>query len=248
MTDNPITEWWVSLRGDPQDLEDVVSNFQMNSVCRVEHDEDGEYYLKSEGFNSLTDGLQVFAIAENVVARINGAMKASFADYRPVQADSPTSVHKNGNRGVFFMPSAAQLELRTSRPTVEVSGTLPSEPRPSDAETWLELSEADDDVADALYLLSRDPNWFDLYKAFEVVRAALGGQCEMKSKLSADEKDRQTLAERVNLFTRTADAYRHARPRGDPPPNPMELKAAHATVRDLVSRYLHAHPIRLSTP
>lgn len=238
MTDNPITEWWVSLKGDRRDLEDAVSAFQMNSVCRIELDGDGKYYLKSEGFNSLTDGVQVFAVAEHVVARINGAMKASFTDYRPVQADSATPVHKNGNRGVSIMVPLSTIEIRGSRPTVKVSGTPPPEPRPSDAEIWLELSEADDDVADALYLLSRDPNWFDLYKAFEVVRAALGGQGEMKSKLSADEKDRQTLVEQVNLFTWTAVAYRHARPQTDPPPNPMGLKAAHATVRDLVSRYL----------
>ena len=165
-------------------------------------------------------------------------MKASFVDYRPVQADNPTSVHKNGNRGVFIMVPSTKLELRTSRPTVEVSGTLPSEPRPSDAETWLELSEADDDVADALCLLSRDPNWFDLFKAFEVVREALGGQGEMKSQLSVDENDRQTLAEQINQFTWTTNLYRHARKKTDSPRNPMELKAAHATVRDLVSRYL----------
>lgn len=238
MTDNPITEWWVSLKGDQRDLGDVADAFQMNNVCRVELDEDGKYYLKSAEFNSLTDGWQVLAIAEHVVARINGAMKAYFSDFRPVQADGLTPVHKNGNRGVFIMATTDKLELRTSRATVELSGTSPPEPRPSDAEIWLELSEADDDVADALYLLSRAPDWFDLYKAFEVVRDALGGKGEMKSKLSDDEKDRQTFAERVNLFTWTADTYRHARRRGDPPPNPMELKAAHATVRDLVSRYL----------
>ena len=77
--------------------------------------------------------------------------------------------------------------------TVSTLGDTPSEPQPSDAERWLELSADDENVSDALHFLSREPDWFDLYKAYEVARSALEGETKMFAQLSKGQSDSTAL-------------------------------------------------------
>ena len=239
MAGSPFKEWWVLLHGDPQDLADVAETFCLGPICRVHKDDDGKYYLKATSLNSLTDGWAVKAAADQLVARINGGLKAHYSDFRPIGALSVIPVHENGGRGVVILVPAAQLTLRGSRPTVEVSGQPAAPPQPSAPETWLGLAENNDDVAEALHLLSREPNWYDLYKAYEVVRHAFGGEGPMVRALSVNQNDEQALHTALNAFTRTANTiFRHARGPGNPPATQMELKDAHELIRDLTGRYL----------
>ena len=74
------------------------------------------------------------------------------------------------------MAEVGRITIRGGRVTISISGSEPTEPHPSDAEKWLELSADDPNVSEALHFLSRAPDWFDLYKAYEVVRSAVGGK------------------------------------------------------------------------
>jgi hypothetical protein len=53
------------------------------------------------------------------------------------------------------------------------------------------------------------PPWPDLFDAFEIVRASVGGEGGLEA-LGFPK-------ERIGLFKRTAQQYRHARPTGSPP-------------------------------
>ena len=241
MARSPRIAWWVRLKGHAQDLKDVTEAFQMNRICQVDLDPDERYYLKSDALNPLTDGNDVLAGAGELVSRINGAMKATYSDYKPIRVDGLITLHANGNRGVVIVPETAHITIRVGRPTISISGSAPTEPHSSDAEKWLEISADDTDVSDALHYLSREPDWFDLYKTYEVVRFALGGEKKMLSQLSSGESDRIELKTAIKRFTGTANSVRdirHARPNTDSPEVPMTLKVAEKVIRDLVTRYL----------
>lgn len=241
MASSPRIAWWVRLKGQAQDLKDVAEAFQMNRICQVDLDSDEQYYLKSDALNPLTDGNDVLTGTRELVARINGAMKAMYSDYKPIRIDGLITLHANGNRGVVIVPETAQMTIRAGRPTISISGSAPTEPHPSDAEKWLELSADDTAVSDALHYLSREPDWFDLYKTYEVVRSAFGKEKEMFARLSSGEDDLKALKEKIKRFTRTSNTVhdiRHARPSGEPPEVPMGLKEASDVIRGLVTRYL----------
>jgi hypothetical protein len=218
----------------------------MNPICRVDLDDDGNHYLKSDSFSPLADANDVMIRAEELIARINGAMKAMFPDFQPIYTSELITLHENGNRGVVIMPDSATSIMRAGRPTISVSGNAPTTPQPSDAERWLELSANDDDVADALHYLSRNPNWFDLYKLYEVVCTALGGRKKMLALLSTGDSDGGAFRRNIKLFTQTANTVcdiRHARPTNEQPEAPMQLGKASRVLRDLVTRYLkHRRP------
>ena len=209
MPSSPRMAWWVRLKGHAQDLQDVAAAFQMNRICRMDLDADGQYYLKSDILDPLTDGNEVLDRARELVARVNGAMKVMHSDYQPVRVDGLITLHENGNRGVVIVPEAAKMTMRAGRPTISVSGRAPTEAQPSDAEKWLELSTDDSDVLEVLHYLSREPDWFDLYKAYEVVRSALGGERKMFARLSTGESDRLELKREVKeLYPKVGDGLR----------------------------------------
>lgn len=234
---NPIVEWWVRLDGHQLDVSDAARVVGNQTVCKVELDDDGNYYLKSDSLNGFTDGWQVLARGEYLVAQLNGALKALLPDFRPIRATNVVPIHANGERGVVILVPKAEIEIRSGRPTVSVSGEEP-EDETAEINRWLEFSEQDTDVADALHFLSRDPDWFDLYKGYEVIKHALGSKRQLINKLGNDASDKAKLRDNVNRFKNTAQDFRHSRRTGSSPPNPMNLDGAHAFIRDLTARYL----------
>ena len=234
---NPIIEWWIRLNGHKFDLSDAARFVKNETICKVELDDDGEYYLKSESLNGFGDGWEVLARGEYLTAQINGALKALLPDFRPIRATNVVPIHENGGHGVVILPHTAKIEIRGGRLTVTVSG---EEPKDESAEItrWLEISEQESDVADALHYLSREPDWFDLYKGYEVIRKDLGGKDQLVNSLGADATDKADLRDEVTLFASTAQDFRHSRRTGSSPPNPMTLDDAHALMKDLSARYL----------
>jgi hypothetical protein len=83
-------------------------------------------------------------------------------------------------------------------------------------------------MSDALMHLSRGNNWFDIYKAFEVIRSDIGE--ETMARLGDVSK-----AE-VGLLRRTANYHRHADlPR---PTKPMLFIDAHELLRKIMRRWI----------
>ena len=69
---------------------------------------------------------------------------------------------------------------------------------------WVQAAQANDDVADLLRYLASADNWYDVYKAFEVVAAMVVGQHKLEQMLGADAKG-------YDVARRSANFYRHAR-------------------------------------
>jgi hypothetical protein len=102
---------------------------------------------------------------------------------------------------------------------------------------WLRLARADETVSRALRVFGQDRvRWADLYHAFEIVQASVGGGMYDEGWIARDE---------ANLFTWTANSptvvgeeARHGHQRNDPPPNPMSEQDAQRIVRTLVAQWL----------
>jgi hypothetical protein len=69
---------------------------------------------------------------------------------------------------------------------------------------WLQAAQANDDVADLLRYIGSADNWYDLYKAFEMVEAIAGRLPKLRRILGRD-------AARYRVARQTANFYRHAR-------------------------------------
>jgi hypothetical protein len=237
---NPITEWWVRLSGDDRDLRDACEYFERSEICHVELHEGGEYYLKTASLNEGVDAREVMTRAENLVALVNGALMALLFDFEPIIAEAPVSIHENGGRGTYILPDSAQIKLRGGRAKLTVSGMPEETKRPSDAEKWLALSERNVDVADMLTFLARETDWFDLYKAHEMVIKLIGGQRHSLWRAPREWVER----EKDDQFKCTANWYRHSSAEARKSPVPMELNAARKYIRDLVRRVLAHQPLK----
>lgn len=83
---------------------------------------------------------------------------------------------------------------------------IPAPPAaPSLEQNVLALAEGDSRVGDFLHFLGRADNWFDLYKAHEVLREIAGGEAALKTALgSSDWKNYENAKQEANF-------HRHAR-------------------------------------
>jgi len=79
----------------------------------------------------------------------------------------------------------------------------------SDPQRWIATAEGNDIVADLLVNLARANNWYDLYKAIELVQRLAGGQHALENRLGSKEADWEGARLTANYF-RHARAYRPA--------------------------------------
>ena len=92
----------------------------------------------------------------------------------------------------------------------------------------------DDVVADVLTFLRGEPDWFDLYKAFERMRD--------DSNRQIGQRKTSTLGgPALDHFTQSAQVYRHSRskwPQGYTMANAMQTSDARKFVQELVRNWL----------
>jgi hypothetical protein len=102
---------------------------------------------------------------------------------------------------------------------------------------WLRLAQSDETVSRALRVFAQGSvRWSDLYHAFEIVQASVGGRMYDEGWITREQ---------ANLFSWTANSpdavgeqARHGHQRSAPPPNPMVEDEAGEVVRNLVRQWL----------
>jgi hypothetical protein len=99
----------------------------------------------------------------------------------------------------------------------------PPPPHRSEIQRWSQVAESDDLLDDALMYLGK-ANWFDIYKAIggEETFLALGWEPAVE----------------ITRLKRTANVARHASHKFAPPPNPMPLDDARASLGRMLRRAL----------
>ncbi len=235
-----MTEWLVRLKGHEFDLEELSDHFT-SADRNVKKEEDGYYYLRSSDLNELDEPDAVRERAFKFIELVNGATKLyTRGSYRPVEFDVVTRIDDSGNRHHHITLSAT-VEGRSRMTGKLIVGdmgeTMDVLRPPSGADPLVNLADQNEKVADALRFYARG-DWFNLYKAWEVVRDAAGGETELIKKDWATKAQRRRFTGTAQSRAVLGDEARHAIEKVQPPKNPMSLEEAQAFVRSAIEAWV----------
>jgi len=234
--------WKAWLEGHEFDLEILCELFQAGDPLVAQDPLDG-YYLE---FSALQDasGQLDHSAAEPLVKRINGAARAADQGFRPVHLRGRYTA-PDGTMSVMVSTDTAEARSRARATAVVVSGGIPVPEPPPKGPRYVKLAEQDADVADVLRVLGQPAplDWYDIYKAWEIVEHALGGSRQVVAQGWVTKADIDRLTASANHPGISGDEARHARMSGTPGSNrTMTMSEADALVRRLVANWIESHP------
>lgn len=176
--------WAVKLEGHAFDLADARDLFAVDTRFRVIEitgsDGNPVTVLLAEELEQETSSNAVFTRAARLVDILNGAMLAEKPDREPLVADGPVFEGDTDGRWtkrhivVRLVGVAARARAGNINATVvraDGSSVPQPPPAPTPAQLWAVAATTCNTVADVLSHLRGQPDWFDLYKAFEAIRA-----------------------------------------------------------------------------
>jgi hypothetical protein len=178
------------------------------------------------------------------VKRINGVARAADQGFRPVNLRGRYTA-PDGTMSVVAIAGTAEARSRTRAAAVVVSGGVPVPEPPPKGPRYVALAEQDANVADVLRILGQPGSldWYDIYKAWEIVEHAAGGSRQAVARGWVTKADIDRLTASANHPGISGDKARHARMSGTPGPNrTMTMSEADALVRRLVARWIESHP------
>jgi hypothetical protein len=232
-------QWALALTGTQLDLEDAIALFGEESdpsvhVVGVQEGGGSITILTSPQMDALGDAHQVHDVANRLLSLVNGARFVRDPDSKPLIGG--LRKRRDGAWDQYISASFAGTgRARIEAVVMRVDGEPPTQPAP--ARRWVAAAQSDQVVADVLTYLSGEPDWFDLYKAFEMMRRDIKKQIRGKHR----RKDVGWPKKRdLDHFTRSAQVYRHAPPwNGDyTPENAMTLIDARPFVQTLTKIWL----------
>jgi hypothetical protein len=234
--------WKAWLEGHEFDLETLRELFRAGDPLVALGRSDG-YYLESSALQDSNGQLDQSA-AEPLVKRINGVARAADQGLRPVHLRGRYS-SPDGTMSVVAFADVAEARSKVRAAAVVVSGGVPVPEPPPKGPRYVKLAEQDADVADVLRVLGQPGSldWYDIYKAWEIVAHAVGGWRQVVARGWVTKADIDRLTASANHPGISGDEARHARMSGTPGPNrTMAMSEADALVRRLVANWIESHP------
>lgn len=236
-----LVGWAVQLLGDAIDLRLWLEHFPLHFdpfVIRLDH-RDGEYVLKSTAFDNAATPGEVREHATTLISQLNGTMNA-VASAEPLAVGPILNFLPNGSieRRWYVQPVSLRSRQSATSPTIksfDCNGKEVPQPRArmSAAQTWTNLAQEDEQLADLLAHFGRSSgDWFEIYKTIEVAKA-LGKKLGGYDRLLGDG------AKRAEEIRRVANAKRHWRV-SYKPSDDVTMAEAVAFARDLVSKLMIA--------
>lgn len=230
---------WVSLSGDPMDLEQVANLFSQSlnpEICR----EGDTFFLSEAGLSSLPGDVEKRDRAVEVVELINGAAQLYWTNHRNLSVGGRVvTIGNDGSRSESIVVVAQPVIARAwlSGTAVVIGGGV-STPAPAPTpQRWVEAAFQDDDVAAALRILA-DPDaaWGRLYHVFDLVQTDVGSGIHKWATQAECKRFTHTANSRLAL----GDEARHGHTKFQPPSNPMTLGEARQLIRTIVTGWLEA--------
>jgi len=232
-----MAEWFVRLEGHQFDLMELgrqLTSPELNFTT----DDDG-YWLRSTRFTPMTDSSEVHATAEQLLQQINGAGRIFSGDFRPVRQAGIQRRHKDGRRDQFVFAQGMASGRSMVFAAASVAGGTP-QPQPIQLNdlTFAALhAQGDEAVARALRILgSREPDWVNLYRVFEIVKADISSSISAKGWATKTQIGR--FKHTVNSVGAIGDDARHGAEHGQPPKNPMPLEEAQGLIRSILRAWV----------
>jgi len=226
--------WGAILKGHIFDLQDWMEVLHPTHSPWAEEwtiNDTPRLVLRSLGFDQLNDTSDVWEAAKMLVTRLNGAF-ATVKKSEPLSVEGIVERRPDGTiaQHAIFAVGGAHARARGG----SLSGFV--QVGPTAVQRWIELADQNDLIDDLLVHQSAEPSWYNLYKAFEVIRELCGGHRELER--------RDWCPSNLARFTHTANFYRHsgAHPaRQSPPKDPMPLPDATNLIRGMANAFLQEH-------
>jgi hypothetical protein len=239
------------LSGHESDLAALVHLFPAGDPCVVRADE-GTFLQATEldyPF-AANDGHRLMEVADGILRPLNGIALLRSGGYRPVRlgnhfvrgdAQHVTVADDAPARDSISVVTAGARLAGTTTMTLGGASATP----PSDGPRQLARAAANSDAQDLLMLVggAETLGWDTLWKAMEIVRAAVGGKQGLFANgwISSNEFDDFGYA--ANEPLASGDDARHARrPPRNPPANIMTLEQGQELIRRLARNWLNSLP------
>lgn len=223
-------EWLVEIIGDDsvlKQLSKVCISPEMN-ICK----EEDCFVLKSKDFRSLKGVVEVFNKACEIVELIAGAAKVATGS--KISMGHVIEVDDGGKKRRHIIGSGeSQIEIDQEMTMQVGDGSVFEINQAAPVADWYAMAKKNEGVAKVLRLISEGGLDFKkLFILFEEVQGDVGSKIFNEKWATKAEIDR---------FTRTAQPYRHGKPRKDrltPPKIPMRLEEAGSLVMHIVENWL----------
>lgn len=233
-----MPEWRAQIRGEAFELEDLARALTAPDLNIIE--EDGRYYLRAAAFAGFTEAHEVATCADALLPLIQGATRVHHGDVEPLHTERIVRVHEDGRQERFVFGSAS-LRGRARLTGALTGGGLVAPTTPGDTiASRVEIARRAPEVELALRFFATRPNWFDLYKVWEIVRGNVGGGKRALIKRgwgTKDDHNRFTYS--ANNYRASGMAARHAPGAAEESSlSPMSLEDAQEFIRTLLDNWI----------
>ncbi|MCY7279632.1 MAG: hypothetical protein LH610_01805, partial [Sphingomonas bacterium] len=168
------------------------------------------------------------AQASLLIDRLNGAKPLLNDDARPISAGQFFRFGPDEKPMPFFIAAIGHITLGVGRARgrIEVISTEPpAPPKPSLLQAWLQAADHDDARSDLFTHLARCDNWYDIYKAAEIIRRIAGNKHKLDALLGSDKVEWERVWRTANTNRHAPDPIKYA-----PPTNPATLSDARGMI------------------
>ena len=227
-------KWLVLLEDVEKSDFDNLSNLLRSSDEFSLMAENGEYYLTSSRWESLTNHSAVYWEATKPLRDISAVARIKFTDFPLLKPDMIYEVDEEGKRHGRRALSATINVGSSCSVSIKLEGGQDII-RNLEFESWMKLAEEDEIVKDVFRQITDfEHNWINLFKVYEIVNKDAG-----RTKIE------QWTNNKIGLFTHTAnsqsaigDDARHGVDKQAPPKEPMSLYEADALIMTLLQKWL----------
>jgi hypothetical protein len=245
-SDLATARWAVALEGDAFDIEnarDLFAGHDEIQVRVIEVASDRKpTVLFAKDFESLSNNSEVFEASQRLFDFLNGIMFVRDVGRKPLHPGAVHERQKDGrwSAGTSFVKMAlfeGRDRLFAAAVVLQAPGSPPVPPPPLPPHAiWMTEATRDDTLADVLTFLRGKPDWFDLYKAFELMRDDINRRLGQHNYEEMGWPDKPKLDE----FSESAQVHRHSRVKWGRfnLSNAMEFDKASSFVQSLARRWL----------
>jgi hypothetical protein len=232
-----MSQWRIRLEGAADSLH-ALPRF-LPSSCSLATRDDATY-LDSPLFADSMKAEDLMAVGERLLDAANLVAMLHIPKWQAVRCDSASRLREDGTSLDIKLLSArivSSASLTLSPTVVRADGSIAPPAQPPECNTEADIVIDCEPLRLALTYL-RDPSWLNLYKAYELARAEMGGDQKMVALGWA-------TGDLLSRFRHTSQSpsvlgaeARHAVEPTVPPSRPLGHSAAKRLVETLVMRWI----------
>jgi hypothetical protein len=232
--------WEVQVTGPVGILDELTRAFRTGDPTLTH--EDDRFVLRSPTFRDAEAATAIRSRAETIVEVLSAVARITLQSTERLEVASLTQVRPDGGRDIFIELKPAVIRVTAGQISVAVThsdGTV-QEFRPSDPTPGI-VSRALKDPAAVRALRLRDASdlaWTDLYRLYEIIKDAIGGDDRIAAAGWANNAQLDRFRRTANSVAAAGDQARHGVEQTQPPPSPMPLNEARALIDHLLRSWL----------